>query len=404
MRELADDGAGSRSPLTALARHAQAIGRGEAPAGSATVEVKLFGHLFTEAVRDAVAGFCGALGALPGEAHDEAAPWRLLDEVDRFAGAARAALAALRRARRRFDPLARATPMMETLHSTDEYCSLFLDGALSILARTAQQRSELYDGSGFVGRLHQTLGRHAQAEARYRTDCGFLNLGAADGDAEYFAYRQSLLKKAVQQALYVDTRRLQHDTFVRNTTGAVAAGLAATWALVAQLPSQLGNLDPTWQTLLFALPVLAYVAKDRIKEGTREWLMRRVRGYDNDVAIVAGSLADAGLGHLAGRVRERSTFLPLADVPRDVLALRVARRTVRTADAGGESVLHYRRTVEIEAAKARRRRPRAWRCARSSGSTCVTSWCAWTTRASTSRTTWPPRAASSPCRCPRSIT
>src|SRR5207249_342127 len=98
--------------------------------------------------------------------------------------------------------------------------------------------------------------------------------------AEYFAFRQSFLKKAVQQALYVDTRRLAGDTFVRNATGAVAAGLAATWALVAQLPMQIKDLPPTTQTVLLGAPVVAYIAKDRIKELTREWLSRRVREFD----------------------------------------------------------------------------------------------------------------------------
>lgn len=344
-----------RSPLCALLRHAEAIGRGERPVGPANVEVKLFGHQFTEAVRDEVARLQLRLLALPAEVdRDPRARWRLLDEIDRFAHAARAALRGLRRAQRRFDPLSRAAPILETLQITDEHSSLFLDGGLAILARAAEEQAALYDGSGFVGRLHQALARHAEAEARYRTECGYLNLGmhgAHDGGAEYFAYRQSLLKKAVQQALYVDTRRLQSDTFVRNTAGAVAAGLAATWALVAQIPAQVSDLSAGWQTALFALPVVAYVLKDRIKEVTREWLMRRVRGFDNDVAIAAGSLAEAGLGQLAGRVRERATFLAPSDVPEEVNALRVARRTVRTADPGGETVLCYRRTVEVGAAK-----------------------------------------------------
>ena len=341
---------GARSPLLLLQHHVETIARGEIPLRPLSVEVKLFGHTFTEAVRDRVR-------ALLAELHDLASSpvedrWRYLDDVDRFAESARTALGALRRALRRFEPLGRAGPqVVQTLHYTDEYCSLFLDGAIALLARAAQGESALYDGSGFVGRFTQTLGRHARLEAVYRTSLGYLNLTDAPADVEYFAYRQSFLKKAVQQALYVDTRRIESDRFVRNAAGAVAAALAATWALVAQLPAQIQNLPPGLQTFLLGLPIVAYIAKDRIKELTRDWLSRRAKSYDHGSGIAPGSLADVGLAALSGSVKERVKFLDLSQVPPDVLSLRVAKRTVRGAELGGEGVLTYSRRIELHSAR-----------------------------------------------------
>ena len=53
------------------------------------------------------------------------------------------------------------------------------------------------------------------------------------------------------------------------------------------------SLSPAAQTALVGLPVLAYAAKDRIKELTRDWLIRRFLAFDASSEIHVGSLADA---------------------------------------------------------------------------------------------------------------
>src|SRR5262249_32343067 len=148
-------------------------------------------------------------------------------------------------------------------------------------------------------------------------------------------------------ALYVQSGRVQNDQFIRNATGAMAAGLAATWALVAQLPQRLTNLPPLAQTALFVLPVAAYMAKDRIKELSREWLTRRVRGYDFEHEIRAGALDDAGLGQLTGRIRETTRFQEVEAAPAEVIAVRTVRRTLRTGDLSGETILSHKRELRL---------------------------------------------------------
>src|SRR5690606_30381544 len=57
-----------------------------------------------------------------------------------------------------------------------------------------------------------------------------------DPDAEYYSYRIGRIKKELQRTLYVSTRTLGRDPLVVNTAAMVAAGLAATWATLAQVP------------------------------------------------------------------------------------------------------------------------------------------------------------------------
>lgn len=125
----------------------------------------------------------------------------------------------------------------------------------------------------------------------------------------------------------------------------VAAGLAATWALIAQLPARFSSLSPLAQTLMFVLPVVAYIMKDRIKEMTKEWMIRRMHAYDQETELVGSQLAKWGLGSLRGSLREKVSFLN--QVPDDVLSIRQRGRWIAGARIGGESVLVYRRKLEI---------------------------------------------------------
>jgi hypothetical protein len=121
---------------------------------------------------------------------------------------------------------------------------------------------------------------------------------------------------------------------------------------VAQLPGQIKDTPPVLQTLLLGLPIVAYVAKDRIKELTREWLSRRLQSFDHSSEIRAGSLAEAGLDNFSGRVQERVSFKSSDALPADVLALRMSNRTVQGADAISEEILSYVRRLEVHAADA----------------------------------------------------
>jgi hypothetical protein len=344
LQELADDQRG-RSPLVALREQLDALSRGAQRVPPIAVEVKLFGHIFTEATRDRTTVLVEQLAQLPDRPLEDR--WRFVDEVDRFATEALAALGALRRAERRVEPFGHGFRVMTVFRTTDEYASLFLDGALALLAETAREEPRLYDGSGFVARFAQVLARHAEVESRYRRRAGYLNLDLRAGGSEYFAYRQSFLKKAVQQALYAESGRIKDDQFIRNAASMIGASMAAVWALVAELPKNVAHLSPIAQSALVAAPIIIYVAKDRIKELTRDWISRRIRGYDNRVQIQAGALAEAGLGRVSGIIEESTSFRKASGVPEEVMRMRTALRTVRNVDASEESVLHYHRRLEL---------------------------------------------------------
>src|SRR5207248_354697 len=100
-------------------------------------------------------------------------------------------------------------------------------------------------------------------------------------------------------------RALRRDPWVRNAIAMVAAGLAAIWSLVAQVPATLSDLSTETRLFFLASAVVAYMLKDRIKEISKDYLARRLRHYDHDNAILGDNLVLVGLRGVRGRARER---------------------------------------------------------------------------------------------------
>lgn len=250
----------------------------------------------------------------------------------------------------------------EAMRGADEYMSLALEERLAQLSASLGEHARRFDGTAFVARLRAHLVALAREEATVRARYGYLTRGGASpeldpesGDpaaragidpGEYFTYRASLLKKSVQQALYLNLRASRGDMFVRNAVGAVAAALAAIWALATQIPAYVVNLPPTTKALFFTGAVLAYVMKDRIKALTSEALLKRARTYDHAHQVYGEQLPDAGIGDFVARSAEAMRFVSSDEVPADVRAVRLQRRTVLHAEAAAEEVIHYRKRLD----------------------------------------------------------
>lgn len=261
------------------------------------------------------------------------------------------ALGAVRRLRAKARAFRTVAPssLIPSLAFAEEYAGAVIDERLAELARTIDSLAVLRDGHGTAVRLRLVLARTAEEVVRRRVEQGFPT--PAGDSPEYFTYRTGILKKELQRALYVDTRASTRDPFFRNTAAMVAAGLAATWATLAQVPLISGGLT-TGQSLLFiTLAVGAYVLKDRIKEWVRLALSKRWLRWDHDRHIVGDALAPAGLGSFGGRAQERVRWPELEDIPEEVRQLRARHRTVRGVAPELEHVLEYQRVVRFEAGK-----------------------------------------------------
>lgn len=238
--------------------------------------------------------------------------------------------------------------LLPSLAFAEEYSCAMLDEGLSTLAHEIDHATRMRDGTGAAVRSRLMIA-HMLEQLNHRRRAQGFALPSTDA-GEYYTYRIGLIKKELQRALYVNTRSLQRDPFYANSAAMVAAGLAATWATLAQIPLLTGRWNEKEGMILFAAAVGAYVLKDRIKEWVRNRLSRRWIQWDHDHKIMGDALRHVGLGAFTGRARERMRWLEDADVPEGISTLRSSERTVRGVSTELEQVLHYRRILTFEPA------------------------------------------------------
>jgi hypothetical protein len=272
----------------------------------------------------------------------------LVRDVDGCCSDVLRALGALRRVRAKARAYRTVAPptLLPSLAFAEEYASAVIDERLAELARIIDATPALRDGSGAALSMRLAVARAAETVHRRRREQGFpIPSGPRGASAEYFTYRLGVLKKEMQRALYVDTRANRADPFFRNSAAMVAAGLAATWATLAQIPLLQGGLSPTQSVFLFSSVVGAYILKDRIKEWTRTVLTQKLLRWDHNEELVGDALSCAGLGRIEGRASEQARWMKEEDVPRHVAALRQSVRTVRGVVELEHILCYHRRVV-----------------------------------------------------------
>ena len=303
---------------------------------------RMFGADVSDVLRDRVKALRNELGLVsPEDAH------ALVSSVEKLCALSLEILDVLDTLRRRAmqHQSIHEPGLLSTLTFAEEYSAALFDEQLSGLAMFIETAENLRDGRGTVLRMSMTIANTLDVLGSMRRRRGFVTPEA--GRPELYGYRLGLLKKELQQSLYVDSRPSGRDPFVANSAAMVAAALAATWALLAQVPLITGTLW-SWQGLIFGLgAIFAYVLKDRIKDIVKRRLVKRWKHWDNENRIVGAPLSSLGWGDFSGRARERVHWISVDDVPKDVRRIRRFHRTVRSAAADLERVLHYRREVSL---------------------------------------------------------
>ncbi|HND08818.1 MAG TPA: hypothetical protein PKL17_04535 [Pseudomonadota bacterium] len=336
-----------RNPGTMLRQQLPLLLTDDAPRASALVKLA---QLYSAEVADAASTEVEVLRQLISQA--KASPIdrkRLVENLERATSHMLKALGSMHRLRAKVAAFAPLQPkeVPQALAFAEEYVSAVIDLKLAELAELIDGLPELRDGTSTATRMRVRLGRTIEQVNRYRLDQGF---ATPWGDApEYYSYRIGRLKSILERALYIDTRQADRDPFYRNSAAMVAAGLAATWATLAQVPLLNYDLARDHQGLLLTFAVVAYVLKDRIKEWTRQSLSSKILRWDHDRKLIFDTLEEVGFGSIAGRARERVHFLPESQVPQDVMALRVLNRTVRGVTTETEEILHYHRELTLGA-------------------------------------------------------
>ncbi len=167
-----------------------------------------------------------------------------------------------------------------------------------------------------------------------------------DADGEYYNYRIGLVKKELQQSLYISTRDAGRDPYVANSAAMVAAGLAAVWATLAQIPLITGGINDPRRFWFIAAAVGAYILKDRIKDWVKKSLSKRWTTWDRVSGLESHTQA-AWQDALTGKESERASWLGEENLPKQIQAARRINRSVKGTSVAFEEILHHRQEIEL---------------------------------------------------------
>jgi hypothetical protein len=220
------------------------------------------------------------------------------------------------------------------------------DEAISLVVENASLEMYLSLESLF-GELQDaafSLLRRSRAELGYRRQQDYQSVVSKNNrySSEAVAYRSGVLKKWTQSVLYLTPVLSKAPKRVSGILAGTAAAIAMTFATLAAIFAETFFLKNSMQWAL--LVILAYVFKDRIKEGLRAFFSR----------VVPRLLADQIFSFVGPRTGKRLSRMKV--VMRLVKASQIPQFIRKTREEGGnpfqdmlpeEDVVHFTRYVKV---------------------------------------------------------
>jgi hypothetical protein len=343
LKDLARTDAGD-SPLGKILRSLDSPCRGAARPGQQarlSQELRLVGCLMRANLRDRVRETCRRLRALAQSNTAAGHELELLrSEIQALVQEARCVLAKYRLLRTSFSPPKFKASLSEIYELVDEYMSLTVEGHLTRLLESLEDRA----AQGWaVAAEKELLGKSILDERAHRRGLGHESLPAVEGGNETLVYRLGLLKKFVMSVLFLEITRDRDGHGTANFVAALAAGLAM---LLATIGSIFVQTRYAMNTLPFVLALtLGYMAKDRVKEWAKLYLSSKMAPWLSDYRV---KVMDPMHGVVVGSCRERVSMCAKQDLPPEVQSARHGSR-LHTIEAQSkrEIVVHYRKQVTI---------------------------------------------------------
>ena len=227
--------------------------------------------------------------------------------------------------------------LREAYSWTDESISITTEKALHDLYLSISPDDE---APSLVKRLNKIM----DGEEEHRRTMGYSTLPseATSTEAERRIYRESVLKKWGQSALYLNH---EESTTSRNMNHILAGIAAATAMAFAILATMWANSRFPGRSLPWALAIIvAYIFKDRIKETLRNVLMHTFPSLVIDQRV---KLIDQASGRRVGKVSGRVRFLKARSAPHEISRIRNSEENPFHSILPEEDLIHYRREITI---------------------------------------------------------
>jgi hypothetical protein len=204
---------------------------------------------------------------------------------------------------------------------------------------------------GKLGDSPSRLLQVSRGEAAYRMERGYQSSAAGNArhTSETVAYRQGVLKKWSQSVLYLTPQYSRWPKRIGGILAGAAAAIAMTFATVASIFAETWFLKNSLQWALIV--IIAYVFKDRIKEG--------LRAFFNKVLpkMMADEISAFVSPRTGRKICTNKIMIDMTDaknVPPKIAELRRDKENPFQDMLPTEDVLHYTRYIFMHKPKKRK--------------------------------------------------
>ena len=219
----------------------------------------------------------------------------------------------------------------------DEYVSLLVERNSYDLIRYLEEA----DSAGWRARARKIMDLIAH-EVNYRKSRRYPSIPSDQKDNEELIFRRNVLKKYMQNVLFLETKTRDEGKVIEHSLLGIAAGISMLFATAVLFVSQ-SIYGPLTLPVFLAL-VVGYMFKDRIKEILRVYFSRMVSGvlFDHKTRIYSDPR------HPIGYCRESFDFVDEAKVPERVMKIRARDHiTEIESDWVIEDILRYRKRIKL---------------------------------------------------------
>jgi len=225
----------------------------------------------------------------------------------------------------------------------DEYISLLVERSSYDLLRHLRTAD-----ASIVGTIQRKIMNLVAHEVSYRKSREYPSIPTDKTDKtdktdnETLIFRRNVLKKYMQNVLFLNSRTRDEGKVIEHGLFGIAAGLSMLFATGVLFLSQ-SFYGPLTLPVFIAL-VIGYMFKDRIKEMLRMYFSRKVSSllFDHKTHIYSDSR------HPIGHCRESFDFVDESKVPDRIMKIRDRDHiTEIESDWVTESVLRYRKRIKL---------------------------------------------------------
>lgn len=219
------------------------------------------------------------------------------------------------------------------------------DESISMVTEKALLR--VYDKTlkyAYMSDIRKSLIETIEYELTYRSKKGFITMLEEDQPllGETISYRESILKKWSQGAMYMNLERSKTDKKVSNILSGVAASSAMAFAVAATFVAE--KLFTNYSTPWIMVAIIIYMFKDRIKDSLKAILFSFMPLF---IADKISNLIDPATDEKVGICKTIIRFCTTSSLPHEVKVFRDRMKNPFRSILPKENIIHCKKNITV---------------------------------------------------------